>query len=58
VSTRLRDTASSHARTFIIEVMGRDCGDLALMGRPMSVGAETIIVPEVETDIKEVAEKY
>ena len=27
---KIRDTASSHARTFIIEVMGRDCGDLAL----------------------------
>ena len=27
---KIRDTASSHARTFIVEVMGRDCGDLAL----------------------------
>ena len=53
---KIRDTASSHARTFIIEVMGRDCGDLALWAG-LSVGAETIIVPEVETDIKEVAEK-
>ena len=53
---KIRDTASSHARTFIIEVMGRDCGDLALWAG-LSVGAETIIVPEVETDIKEVAER-
>ena len=53
---KIRDTASSHARTFIIEVMGRDCGDLALWAG-LSVGAETIIVPEVETDIKDVAEK-
>lgn len=53
---KIRDTASSHARTFIIEVMGRDCGDLALWAG-LSCGAETIIVPEVKTDIKDVAEK-
>ncbi|MDT3959288.1 6-phosphofructokinase [Staphylococcus kloosii] len=53
---KIRDTASSHARTFIIEVMGRDCGDLALWAG-MSVGAETIIIPEVKTEIKEVAER-
>ncbi len=48
--------ASSHARTFIIEAMGRDCGDLALWAG-LSVGAETIVVPEVKTDIKEIADK-
>ena len=53
---KIRDTASSHARTFIVEVMGRDCGDLALWAG-LSVGAETIVVPEVHTDIKDVAEK-
>ncbi|MBO1198496.1 6-phosphofructokinase [Staphylococcus simiae] len=53
---KIRDTASSHARTFIIEAMGRDCGDLALWAG-LSVGAETIMVPEVKTDLKEVAEK-
>lgn len=53
---KIRDTASSHARTFIIEVMGRDCGDLALWAG-LSVGAETIILPEVDTDIKEIAER-
>lgn len=36
--------------------MGRDCGDLALWAG-LSVGAETILVPEVHTDIKDVAEK-
>lgn len=36
--------------------MGRDCGDLALWAG-LSVGAETIVVPEVHTDIKDVAEK-
>ena len=53
---KIRDTASSHARTFIVEVMGRDCGDLALWAG-LSVGAETIMVPEVKTEIKDVAEK-
>ena len=53
---KIRDTASSHARTFIIEVMGRDCGDLALWAG-MSVGAETIIVPEMSVDIREIAER-
>lgn len=53
---KIRDTASSHARTFIIEVMGRDCGDLALWAG-LSVGAETIILPEVDTNIKEIAER-
>lgn len=53
---KIRDTASSHARTFIIEAMGRDCGDLALWAG-LSVGAETIVVPEVKTDIKEIADK-
>ena len=36
--------------------MGRDCGDLALWAG-LSVGAETIVLPEVNTDIKDVAEK-
>ena len=36
--------------------MGRDCGDLALWAG-LSVGAETILVPEEHTDIKDVAEK-
>ncbi|MCE5670664.1 6-phosphofructokinase [Staphylococcus pseudintermedius] len=53
---KIRDTASSHARTFIIEVMGRDCGDLALWSG-LAVGAETIILPETETDIKDIAER-
>ncbi|PNZ71036.1 6-phosphofructokinase [Staphylococcus croceilyticus] len=53
---KIRDTASSHARTFIVEVMGRDCGDLALWAG-LSVGAETILVPEAHTDIKDIAEK-
>lgn len=42
---RLRDTATSHNRAFLIEVMGRDCGYLALMGGILG-GAEVIITPE------------
>lgn len=44
---RIRDTAISHERTFIIEVMGRTRGFLALTVG-LTVGAEIILVPEVE----------
>jgi 6-phosphofructokinase 1 len=46
---RLRVTASSHHRAFLVEVMGRDCGYLALMAG-IAGGAEAIVIPEVETD--------
>ena len=48
---KIRDTASSHARTFIVEVMGRDCGDLALWAG-LSVGAETILVQKLIQTLK------
>lgn len=51
---KIRDTATSHERTFIIEVMGRDAGDLALWAG-VAGGAETILIPESPSDIKEVA---
>lgn len=47
---KIRDTATSHERSFIIEVMGRDAGDLALWAG-LAGGAETIVIPEVPTDI-------
>jgi 6-phosphofructokinase 1 len=50
---RLRDTATSHNRCFIIEVMGRSCGYLALMGGILG-GAEIVIIPEHEVSMKEV----
>jgi 6-phosphofructokinase 1 len=53
---RLKTTASSHQRAFLIEVMGRDCGYLALMAG-IAGGAEYILLPEVESDPEEVAEK-
>ena len=46
---KLRDTSTSHDRVSVIEVMGRNCGDLALYAGIAS-GAEAIIVPEVDFD--------
>ncbi len=51
---RLKVTASSHQRAFLVEVMGRDCGYLALMAA-IAGGAEAVIIPEVETDPDRVA---
>jgi 6-phosphofructokinase 1 len=51
---RIKVTASSHRRGFIVEVMGRDCGYLALMAG-LAGGAESIIIPEADTDPAEVA---
>lgn len=44
---RIKDTAASHQRAFLIEVMGRDCGYLALASG-LAGGAEMILVPEYE----------
>ena len=52
---RLKVTASSHQRAFLVEVMGRDCGYLALMAG-IAGGAEAICIPEIETDPEEIAE--
>ncbi|ANU11394.1 6-phosphofructokinase [Planococcus antarcticus DSM 14505] len=49
---KIRDTATSHERTFIVEVMGRDAGDLALWAG-LAGGAETILIPEETYDIDE-----
>jgi len=51
---RLKVTGSSHQRGFLIEVMGRNCGYLALMAA-IAGGAETVVIPEVDTDPDEVA---
>ncbi len=51
---RLRDTASSHQRAFIIEVMGRNCGYLSLMGGILG-GAEIVVTPERPPTMEEVA---
>ena len=44
---KIRDTSTSHERVSIVEVMGRNCGDLSLYAG-ICGGAEAIIVPEVE----------
>lgn len=51
---RLKVTASSHQRAFLVEVMGRECGYLALMAG-ITGGAEAIVIPEAETNPDEVA---
>jgi 6-phosphofructokinase 1 len=53
---RLRVTASSHRKASLVEVMGRDCGYLALM-TGLAVGAETVVIPEVEVDPHAVLER-
>ena len=51
---KIKDTASSHQRAFLIEVMGRDCGYLAL-NSGIAGGAEAVLIPEVETPLEELA---
>lgn len=50
---KLRDTMSSHDRICIIEVMGRNCGDLALYAG-IGGGAELILVPEIKMGIDDI----
>ena len=52
----LRDTTSSHERTTILEVMGRDCGDIALQAG-LTGGADGILIPELPVDLDELAQK-
>jgi 6-phosphofructokinase 1 len=49
----LKDTASSHDRTFVVETMGRNCGYLALASA-VACGAEYALVPELPFDIDEI----
>ncbi|MEA4989145.1 6-phosphofructokinase [Anaerovorax sp. IOR16] len=46
----IRDTSSSHGRTTVVEVMGRNCGDIALYAG-LAGGAETVLIPEETVDI-------
>ncbi|HEC21785.1 MAG TPA: 6-phosphofructokinase [Chloroflexi bacterium] len=52
---RLRDTASSHERVFLVEVMGRHCGYLAIVAG-LVTGAEMVLIPEQEVSLDEVGE--
>jgi 6-phosphofructokinase 1 len=54
---RLKTTASSHQRAFLLEVMGRKCGFLALeVG--IAGGAEVILIPEIDTQPEEVVQIF
>ena len=53
---RLKITASSHQRAFVLEVMGRDSGYLALMAG-IAGGAEFVVIPEMETDPETVVDR-
>ncbi len=48
---KIRDTAQSHDRCSVVEVMGRRCGDIALQ-TGIACGATSILVPEIECDIE------
>ncbi len=50
---KIRDTAEAHDRLFIVELMGRDAGYIALHSG-IACGAEDILIPETKTDIEEV----
>ncbi|NLP05057.1 6-phosphofructokinase [Candidatus Fermentibacteria bacterium] len=52
---RIRDTAAAHERLFIVEVMGRRAGYIALEAG-IGSGAEAILLPETRTDIHSIAE--
>lgn len=52
----LRDTMTSHDRVSIIEVMGRNCGDIAMYAG-LAGGCEYMLVPEVEPNYKDIAKK-
>ncbi len=53
---KIRDTATSHDRTYVIEVMGRNAGDIALWAG-MAGGAETILIPEESHDMNDIINK-
>ena len=50
---KLRDTASSHSRAFLVETMGRNSGYLAVMAG-IVCGAEFVLIPEVTTTVEEI----
>lgn len=53
---KIRDTATSHERTYVVEVMGRNAGDIALWAG-LAGGAESILVPEANFDINDIVQK-
>ncbi len=53
---KIRDTADAHDRLFVIEVMGRDAGYIALHSG-IATGAENILIPERKTDIDDIIDQ-
>lgn len=53
---KIRDTADAHNRMFIVEVMGRDAGYIAL-NSGIACGAEDILIPELKTDMQSIIRK-
>lgn len=53
---KIRDTAESHNRIFLIEVMGRDCGYIALHSG-MASGADAVLIPETGEDEEQLLRK-
>lgn len=53
---KIRDTATSHERTYIVEVMGRDAGDIALWSG-LADGAESILIPEEDYDMEQIVSR-
>ena len=47
----ITSTAASHQRTFVVKVMGRNCGYLALMGA-LATGADWVLIPEAPPDVE------
>lgn len=54
--SKLRDTSSSHGRGNVVEVMGRNCGDIALYSG-IAGGAESIIVPEIPINMEQILDR-
>jgi 6-phosphofructokinase 1 len=53
---KIRETADAHDRLFIVEVMGRDAGYIAL-DSGIATGAEDILIPEVKNDIEDILQR-
>jgi 6-phosphofructokinase 1 len=53
---KIRDTATSHDRTYVIEVMGRNAGDIALWSG-LADGAESILIPEEDYSLEEIIQR-
>ncbi len=54
IMSKIRDTASSHERIFVVEVMGRNSGMIAV-NTGIACGADYILVPEIEFDLAKIA---